>query len=341
MARRCGVDGRRPSLRRPRAARRRRRAGRGRRAATRVRPGDAAAEAGHGARAAGAGPRGGHDRRRGQRHARAEGRRHRRGHGLRQRGGAGRGPVRAARQRLRRVPRRGGRGPAGHRQRRAGGQPVPHQDLLCPAPGPGGRRERLALPVHPPALHVASAASPSASPPSSWPWPPTPARPRRTSSSGCCASPCPAGVVAGVATITGYLVARHQPGWAWPSSAPSPSSCCSSWPGGCCASWPAPSTAGGSAPGGGHGAALVAVLAIPPFRHYFDLPSARADGAWWPRPSPSARLACRRPRGRLADRVGSAGHSSGMMPLAASPQKATAVGLEVRARAAGGGRRRR
>ena len=47
----------------------------------------------------------------------------------------------------------GRRGPPGHRQRGAGRQPVPHQDLLRHGPRPRRRRGPAPLPVHPPALH--------------------------------------------------------------------------------------------------------------------------------------------------------------------------------------------
>ena len=105
------------------------------------------------------GPRGGHDRRRRERHAGAQGRRHRRGHGRGQRRGPRRWPASCCSTTTSpSFPEVVGRGSAGHRQRRAGGQPVPDQDLLRPAPGPGHRRQRPALPLHPAPLHAAQRA---------------------------------------------------------------------------------------------------------------------------------------------------------------------------------------
>ena len=83
---------RRPPRRCPHAARGARGVGRRRRAPRRVRPGHSPSEAGHGPCPAGPGSRGGHDRRRRERHPRPQGRRHRRGHGLGQRRRHGRWP---------------------------------------------------------------------------------------------------------------------------------------------------------------------------------------------------------------------------------------------------------
>ena len=100
-------------------------------------------------------------------------------------------PVRAARQLLRRVPLGRGRGSPGHRQRRAGRQPVPHQDRLRHAPGARRRASPGCPSRSSPGTSPSSARSPSASPASSSPSPPTPAGPGRASSPGCCASPSP------------------------------------------------------------------------------------------------------------------------------------------------------
>ena len=85
-------------------------------------------------------PRGGDDRRRRERRARPEGRRHRRRHGLGSDGDPRGGPAGAAgRTRSPSMPCGGRRGPAGHRQHRAGGEPVRDQDRLRHAAVARGR----------------------------------------------------------------------------------------------------------------------------------------------------------------------------------------------------------
>ena len=112
-----------------------RRAGRGDGGRQRVRAGHPAPEAGDGAGAAAPRARGGDDRRRRERRARAQGRRHRRRHGQRLGGDPGGGPARAARRPVRAPAAGGRRGPAGDRQHRAGGQPVPGQERLLAGAG--------------------------------------------------------------------------------------------------------------------------------------------------------------------------------------------------------------
>ena len=125
--------------------------------------------------------------------------------------GPGRRPVRAARQRLRRVPVGGGRGPAGDRQRRAGRQPVPHQDLLRHGPRPG-RRASAGLPFPFIPRHFTIISAPHHRHPRLLPRPrpQRPAGPARLPRTGCCASPYPPASSPAIATFTAYLIARRQ-----------------------------------------------------------------------------------------------------------------------------------
>ena len=151
------ADGRHPrgrrAGRRPQPARRPRRARQGPRRLVGVRTGAAPPEAGDGAGAAAPGPRRGHDRRRRQRRPRPQGGRHGRGHGVGERRHPQRRPAGAARRLLRLPARGGGRGPAGDRQRRAGGQPVRHQVGVRRPAGPRRRVHDAAVPLLPPAPH--------------------------------------------------------------------------------------------------------------------------------------------------------------------------------------------
>ena len=143
---------RRHAGRRPQPARRPRRAGgRGQRHDG-LRPCHPEPEAGLRPRPAAARPRRRHDRRRRQRRAGAQGRRHRRRDGQRCTGHSRRGADRAPRRALLGDAPRGGRRPAGHRQHRAGGQPLPHQERVLGGARRrrGGRRRAVPVPAPPP-----------------------------------------------------------------------------------------------------------------------------------------------------------------------------------------------
>ena len=123
------TSARQPAVRRPDHRHRRRGAARDRQSR---RPSSAGcqpgAEAGAGPGAAGRRPCRGDDRRRRQRRAGAQGRRHRRRHEQRCAGHQGGRPTGPARRQVLAPAVGAGRGPAGDRQRRAGGQPVRRQE---------------------------------------------------------------------------------------------------------------------------------------------------------------------------------------------------------------------